>query len=228
MKTEKLTHYLKEKKEDAKEAFSVVSEKTTSLANKGAEYAKEGANAAKKGAHIAKNQLSKAADNVAKTSKEAQMAVLKYVDERKNRKYISSKLSAFEDGLKEGKIEAVDYIKKYANFCLATTAVSFFFARCDGEISKEERLEIQFDLDSIVKNKDLPVEIRAKLAEISLNTGMKFDDVAYYLDQVGIETVLEFQKDIEEIILADGTVTEEEKKAKQQFDGYLQRRLEAQ
>ena len=50
--------------------------------------------------------------------------------------------------------------------------------------------------------------------------------MAQYLDGVGIETVLEFKKDIDEIIIADGTTTESEKEAKLLFDNYLQKRLE--
>ena len=190
-----------------------------------AEFAKSGIEKVKKGAISAKKQIVEMAGNVAKSSKEAQMSVLRYVDKKKNARFLETKLRSFEDGVKEGKIEAVDFIKKYANFCLAATAVSFFFARCDGNISEEERLEIQFDLDSIIKNRDLPDEIRNKLAEISLNRDLTFDEVARYLDGVGIETVLEFKKDIDEIIIADGTTTESEKEAKLLFDNYLQNRL---
>ncbi len=214
-------------KKGAKDMFSVIASKTADVATAGSGYAKQGFDVAKKGAGVAANSIVKAAGNVAKTGKEAHMAVLKYIDEKKNAKFLATKLQSFEDGVKEGKIEAVDFIKKYANFCLAATAVSFFFARCDGEISEEEQLEIQFDLDSIIKNKDLPQEIRNKLAEISLNQDLKFDEVAGYLDGVGVETVLEFQKDIDEIIYADGVVTESEKEAKAQFEEYLRKRLEA-
>lgn len=191
-----------------------------------AEFAKSGIEIVKKSVISAKKQIVEMAGNVAKSSKEAQMSVLRYVDKKKNARFLETKLRSFEDGVKEGKIEAVDFIKKYANFCLAATAVSFFFARCDGNISEEEQLEIQFDLDSIIKNRDLPDEIRNKLAEISLNRDLTFDEVAQYLDGVGIETVLEFKKDIDEIIIADGTTTESEKEARLVFDNYLQKRLE--
>ena len=73
-----------------------------------------------------------------------------YVDKKKNSRFLKTKLQSFEDGMKAGKYQAVDYIKKYANFCLAATALSYYFARCDGDISEEELLEIQFDLDLAV------------------------------------------------------------------------------
>ncbi len=215
-----------EETEKRGKVLSSFAAKASDIAASGAEHAKNGIITAKKGAVVAKDQIVKIAGNVAKSGKEAQMSVLRYVDKKKNARFLETKMQSFEDGVKEGKIEAVDFIKKYANFCLAATAVSFFFARCDGDISEEEQLEIQFDLDSIIKNRDLPDEIRNKLAEISLNRDLKFEEVARYLDGVGIETVLEFQKDIDEIIFADGTVTESEKEAKLLFDNYLQKRLE--
>lgn len=168
-----------------------------------------------------------ASSKVAKGAKNAQLATLEYIDKKKNARFLDAKLKSFEDGIREGKYETVDYVKKYANFCLAATAVSFFFARCDGEISEEELLEIQFDLDAIIKNRDLPEELRNTLAVISLDEKITFNDVKKYLDGVGVETVREFQKDIDEIINADGVVTEEEKIAKKQFDEYLASRMEA-
>lgn len=214
-------------KKGAKDMFSLIASKTADLTTVGSEYAKVGFGVAKNGAGVAADSITKAADSVVKTSKETQMAILKYVDKKKNAKFIETKLRSFEDGIKEGKVEAVDYIKKYANFCLAATAVSYYFARCDGEISEEEQLEIQFDLDSIIKNKDLPLEIKNKMAEISLNQDLQFEEVAGYLDGVGDETVLEFQKDIDEILFADGVVIDAEKEAKAKFNDYLKNRLEA-
>ncbi len=212
----------------AKEVFSRIAAKASDVANTGAEYAKSGIDVARKGAGAAKDSIAKVAGNVVNSSKEAQKAVRKYVDKKKNAKFLATKLQSFEDGVKEGKIEAVDYIKKYVNFCLAATAVSFYFARCDGDISEEELLEIQFDLDSIIKNRDLPDAVRNRLAEISLNRELSFNEVAGYLDGVGIETLLEFQKDIDEIILADNVVTDEEKEAKKKFDRYLKKRMKVQ
>ena len=122
---------------------------------KGSSILSEGAIAAKHGAISASQGIVKMAEAVGEKSKKVQMNVLTYVDKKKNARFLKAKLSAFEDGLKAGKMQTVDYIKKYANFCLASTAISFYFARCDGSIDEMEYLEIEHDLDSIIKNKDL-------------------------------------------------------------------------
>lgn len=192
---------------------------------KGSEIAAASATYAKEGISLAERGIKYAAGAIVEGSKEAQKKVLAYVDEKKNSRFLKTKLQSFEDGMKEGKYQAVDYIKKYANFCLAATALSFYFACCDGDISEEELLEIQFDLDGIMKNKDLPDELKNRLAEISLNRKLDFNEVKKYLDGVGNDTVLEFRKDVDEIIFADSVLTDSEKEAKQAFEDYLNSRL---
>lgn len=194
---------------------------------KGSSALSEGVSAAKHGVVVAKQGVIKVADVVGEKSRDVQMAVLTYVDKKKNARFLKAKLSAFEDGLKAGKLQTVDYIKKYANFCLASTALSFYFARCDGTIDETEQLEIEHDLDSIIKNRDIPESLRNKLAEISLKENLTFKEVSYYLDGVGIETLLEFSNDIDEIIMADENITIEEERAKAEFEVYLAKRMEA-
>lgn len=193
--------------------------------DKSSEVAGKGLTIAKDKTAIVKEGVKKTIDTAAFKGKETQKAILTYIDKKKNAGFLDAKLSSFRDGLAEGKYQAVDYIKKHTNFCLAATALSFFFARCDGNISDEEMLEIQFDLDSIIKNKDLPEELRNKLAEISLNEDLGWNEVKGYLDGVSNDTLLEFGKDIQEIIMADGTISQEEKVAKELFDTYLNKRL---
>lgn len=195
--------------------------------DKGSLVLSNGVSATKQGILAAKQGVAKAADVIGEKSEEVQMAVLTYVDKKKNARFLKAKLSAFEDGLKAGKMQTVDYIKKYANFCLASTALSFYYARCDGTIDEAEQLEIEHDLDSIIKNRDLPEVLRNKLAEISLKEDLTFEEVSYYLDGVGIETLMEFSHDIDEIIMADENVTTEEERAKEAFDVYLKKRMEA-
>lgn len=194
---------------------------------KGSSALSEGVSAAKHGVVVAKQGVIKVADVVGEKSRDVQMVVLTYVDKKKNARFLKAKLSAFEDGLKAGKLQTVDYIKKYANFCLASTALSFYFARCDGTIDETEQLEIEHDLDSIIKNRDIPESLRNKLAEISLKENLTFKEVSYYLDGVGIETLLEFSNDIDEIIMADENITIEEERAKAEFEVYLAKRMEA-
>lgn len=197
------------------------------IVEKGNSSVSEGLAVVKKGILKAKDGMVKTAEVVRDKSKEAQMAVLTFVDKKKNARFLQAKLSAFEDGMKEGKVQAVDYIKKYTNFCLASAAISYYFARCDGRISEEELLEIEHDLDSIIKNKDLPEALKNQLAVIAKKKDITFDDVKVYLDGVGIDTLKELAKDIDEIIFADDDITLEEQEAKEKFEVYYNVRLEA-
>ena len=197
------------------------------LLDNGSGLVAEGAAKVKNGTVAAAQQIANASHIVLEKGKDAQMAALSYIDKKKNARFLDTKLQSFKDGLKAGKIESVDYIKKYTNFCLAATAVSYFFARCDGYIDEAEMLEIQFDLDSILKNKDLPEAVRNELGRIAAKEDITFDDVRKYLDGVGIETLQEFARDIDEIIFADGDVSPDEETAKAEFELYYQGRLEA-
>ncbi|MBK5261261.1 MAG: hypothetical protein JJE17_01660 [Peptostreptococcaceae bacterium] len=151
-------------------------------------------------------------------------AVQKSEDNLKEKDVRNAKTSSFQDGMKEGKKETVEEIMKFADFYLATTALSYYFARCDGEISEEEAWEIEYDLDAIIKNVDIPTPIRQKLAEISTDENMTFDDVKLYLNKVSIETLRILEKDVDEIISASGAICEAEKVAKQVFVDYLEGR----
>lgn len=135
-----------------------------------------------------------------------------------------AKSDSFKDGLNEGKALTVEQIKKYADFCMATTALSYYIARCDGTIDDEEMLELEFDLNAIKKNKDLPDAIKNELSNISRDTTITFDDVKKYLDKIGLETLKELEKDINEIIEANGVISPEEEIAKNDFVLYLRQR----
>lgn len=145
-------------------------------------------------------------------------------DIKKSKQIKSAKKSAFLDGINAGKKMTVEQIQKFADFCLATTALSYWIARCDGEIDEKEKLELEYDLDSIKKNKDLPDAIKNELAKISLDEKILFNDVKKYLDKVSIETLKELENDIEEIIMANGEISKKEEKAKDKFIKYLQER----
>lgn len=216
----------KKTKDSIEEKNKMPSFDVKNILKKGTSTASVGISVAKNSVATVKKGVTTATEVVRDKSKSAQMKVLTYVSKKKNARFLEAKLSSFEDGIKEGKILAVDYVKKYVNFCLASTAISFYFARCDGAIDEAEMLEIEHDLDSIIKNKDLPDALRNSLAEISEKEDISFEDVRIYLDGVGVDTIKEFSNDIEEIIMADGIVTEDELKAKKKFDDYLIKRLE--
>ena len=152
-------------------------------------------------------------------------AAIQGVEDVKKAKQIKeAKRYAFLDGINKGKEMTVEQIQKFADFCLATTALSFWIARCDGEVDEKEMLELQFDLDSIKKNMDLPDAIKNELAKISINEKISFDDVKKYLDKVSVETLKELAADIEEIILANGEISKEEQKARNKYEKYLRER----
>lgn len=145
-------------------------------------------------------------------------------DVKKSKQIKDAKKSAFVDGINTGKKMTVEQIQKFADFCLATTALSFWIARCDGEIDEKEMLELQFDLDSIKKNMDLPDAIKNELANISKNEKISFKEVKKYLDKVSLDTLMELEKDIEEIIEANKVITKEEEKARNIYLKYLRER----
>lgn len=152
-------------------------------------------------------------------------AALQNFEDKKNEKKVKeAKMHSFMDGMNEGKACTVEQIKKFADFCLATTALSFYIARCDGSIDEDEMLELQFDLDVIKKNKDIPDAIKSELQKISLNENITFLDVKSYLNEVGIETLEELKNDIDELIVANGEITKEEEQSKNEFQAYLEDR----
>ncbi len=174
----------------------------------------------------AREELRHSFNAVRQKSKETQTSVLTFIDRQKNKKFIDAKLSGFEDGVKQGKIEVIDTIKKYVNYILAITALSYFFARCDGVLDDAERIEIDRDLEGIVKNKDLPKNVLEAIRMLSEKEDISFSDVKGFLDNIGNETLFELKKDVEEIINADGVVSEAEMKAKQEFVDYCNARKE--
>ncbi|WP_050638436.1 tellurite resistance TerB family protein [Candidatus Stoquefichus sp. SB1] len=149
------------------------------------------------------------------------MAKQGYDNIKKENLIKEAKVHSFKDGINKGKSLTVQQIKKYADFCLATTALSFYIARCDGSIDDEEMIELERDLNLLKKNRDLPEAIKNELLKISREDDLSFEDVKKYLDEVSIETLVELKKDIDEIIEANGVISVEEKYAKNQFLSYL-------
>lgn len=135
-----------------------------------------------------------------------------------------AKASSFVDGVNAGKAETVNELKIRDDFYLASTALSYFFARCDGHISEEEQLEIDFDLDAIIKNCELPDALKKEMLIISENEELSFDDVKKYLDAITFEQVQALEKDVQEIISASEGITPEEEAAKKIFVQYMKDR----
>ena len=152
-------------------------------------------------------------------------AVVQGVENIKKEKDIKkAKSASFQDGMNEGKAKTVDELKKEIDFFLATTALSYYIAKCDGEISEEEQLEIDFDLDAIKKNADIPDAIKREMDRIARNNYLRFDDVEIYLDKISIENLQGLENDVQEIIEANGHISEEEEFAKNLFLNYIEQR----
>lgn len=133
----------------------------------------------------------------------------------------TAKEASFEDGMKEGITLSAEEIKKHTDFYLATTALSYYVARCDGELHANEEAEIAMDLDAIFKNADIPNAVKRKIEDIKNNPRLSFTQVTTYLDQVSLKTLRKLANDVTEIIEADQIITPEEKAAQAEFEAYL-------
>lgn len=152
-------------------------------------------------------------------------AVANAISESKKEKHDKDvREEGFEDGVKKGKVLSVEEIKKYVDFCLATTALSYLCARCDGSIAEEELWEINQDLDAVKKNCDIAPEVQKELDTIAKKEDISFDFVKNYLDNVSIDTLKRLSNDINEIIKADGTITIEEREVVNKFNDYFENR----
>ncbi len=132
--------------------------------------------------------------------------------------------SGFRDGVNEGKARTAAQIEKFTNFYLATASLSYYVARCDGSISEEEKLEIDYDLDAIRKNCDMPDWVKNKIKEIEKKEDISWNEVKMYLDKVGIDTLIKLEKDVDEIIEASDGVLAEEELVRMEFNNYLRMR----
>lgn len=128
---------------------------------------------------------------------------------------------AFKCGEYEGNCQSADEIHKYADFYLATTALSYYMARVDGSISEDEQKEIDYDLDALTKNVDIADGVKKKLKEISENEELSWEEVVSYLDKVSIQTLERLSEDVDQIIMASDGILPEEQEAKERFEEYL-------
>lgn len=151
-------------------------------------------------------------------------AVSQGMDDAEDERIRNAKESSYRDGLNEGRNLSVGEVKKFVDFCLATTALSYYMARCDGYISEEEEAELYADINAISKLKEIPLAAQNELKKISENKNINFYDVKKYLDEISVETLMELEKDVDEIIMADKKITPEEKEARNMFMNYLYKR----
>lgn len=145
-------------------------------------------------------------------------------DDAKYEEIKKAKKASFEDGIKEGVTLTVEELKKRDDYMLAVTAFVYYVARVDGSISEEEEAELNEDLVFIKENSDLSDALIDKLDRISKDKYIGFEDVKFYLDNVSVENLGSFRKNLREIIEADGVIHEEELEAQKLFKNYYEGR----
>ena len=133
----------------------------------------------------------------------------------------NAKEKSFEDGIKEGKIKSVEEIKKYADFYIAVTAVAYYFARIDGSISKEEQMEIDYNLNIIKQNCDISDAVKNKIVELTNNGSLSWDEVERYLNNVSVDTLNELMTNAQAIVEASDGITIKEADAIEKLKAYI-------
>jgi uncharacterized membrane protein YebE (DUF533 family) len=152
---------------------------------------------------------------------------------RKEEQIKRAKEASFQDGVYEGMSksdEEIDRLREYEkihSYIIGATMFAYYVAKVDGEISEEEQLEIDHDLNAFVDNHELPKEVLNKLHEISQMDKIVFSDVRVYLDNISVETLAKFDTDLEEIIQADGIIHPQEEKAQAIWRKYYESRKKA-
>ncbi|PVZ70396.1 hypothetical protein [Pelagibaculum spongiae] len=120
-------------------------------------------------------------------------------------------LVAFEDA--KSRIKDTE---GYFNLIIAMEAVGLACANCDGEISENERLEIDtFIAGSVAGN--LPENIKKKIQSIADNPP-NITTAFHYASKVGLNSTELFEDIIEIVMEADGYRASEEEKFKSQWN----------
>lgn len=135
-----------------------------------------------------------------------------------------------ESGLETEKIQPEAPVEKkeyneYEKYCLAMTALVFYFAECDGEISPEEHSVICATLDNAMKNGELlGAEVKREIDEIRTNASVDFGRLCKYMDVVHESQLHEFARKMDAVIKASEGITYAEEEARKKFVRYLSQR----
>lgn len=142
----------------------------------------------------------------------------------------TAKETAFEDGLKKGEeitkkniMPIIEDANKKYRYILALTAFGYAIAKCDGTISEEEEIELDYYLNLISKMQ-LPNSVLRQLATIK-DSVCSFEDIVYYLDQVDYDYLHNFNELYENIALADNYINISEKEFGEKWKKYYESRV---
>lgn len=117
--------------------------------------------------------------------------------------------------------------KHRIDFYLATAALSFYMARSDGHISKNEIEEIGSNLNNIINGFDMTDETMIEVLKIVSNENISFAEVTPYLDKISINLLKLLGMDLEAVIEASDGELSEEQRARNEYFNYLKARMKA-
>jgi len=120
-------------------------------------------------------------------------------------------ISAFEDA--ENRLNKTD---DYFNLIIAMEAVGLACAACDGEISVEERLEID-EFVAGVTSSDFPPHIKDKVEDIAQNPP-NLNTAFELVGKLNLESYDLFDEIIELVMHADGKIHQKEKEFQQAWN----------
>jgi uncharacterized tellurite resistance protein B-like protein len=140
--------------------------------------------------------------------------VLSDRDERKEEEIkeenasLNIKAQKYEKEIKEA-IKRFEGDKEYFNYIIATTAIGISMANADGEISEEERLELDEFVGGIAQS-NYPEHIKDSIHDIYKNPP-SFNAAIQHLEKVNPSNYESIKDMLELVMEADGVIHEKEK-----------------
>lgn len=110
------------------------------------------------------------------------------------------------------------------NYCIAISALMYYFALCDGEISSEEKQILDTSIDTLMNSHVLTNDAINEIYNIKKMKKIPFDRLCELLDCVSKERLSDYLTKLDEILNASDGISEVESKTKEQFEEYLHQR----
>ena len=131
---------------------------------------------------------------------------------------LNQKAAKYEREFKEA-LERFQGDKEYFNYIIATTAIGISMANADGEISEEERVELEEFVGGIA-NSNYPEHIKEIIQKLYDNPP-SFNTALQYLEKVDPSNYESIKDMLELIMEADGHIHEKEQAFLQAFEANL-------
>ncbi|MEE1139373.1 MAG: hypothetical protein U0M02_12920 [Acutalibacteraceae bacterium] len=110
------------------------------------------------------------------------------------------------------------------NYCIAISALMYYFALCDGGISSEEKHILDASIDTLMFSHALTNDAIKEIYNIKEMKKIPFNRLCELLDCVSKEKLSDYSAKLDEIINASEGISESESNAKKQFEIYLNQR----